>query len=129
MCEVAIPTLGLILEESVDFGHSSVESNDSETVIGSVQNEILAHDRKANETEITTRFGLRIWSDLEAGQSRTKVSILVIIGDLQKESVRSKKRRESISDHEDAEAAGVGQLTLVQTCCRWEVCREDLIDW
>lgn len=70
-------TLGLILEEAVDLGNRSVEGNDGETVIGSVEDQILAHDRKANETEITTGFGLRR-TDPEAGQSRTNVSILLV---------------------------------------------------
>jgi hypothetical protein len=72
-------TLGFILEEAIDFGNGSVEGHNGETMVGSVENQILAHDRKANETEITTGFGLR-WADLEASQSRTKVSILVVNG-------------------------------------------------
>jgi hypothetical protein len=58
-------------------------------MVGSVKNQILAHDRKANETEITTGFGLR-WADLEASQSRTKVSILIVNGG------DSKKKKSSI---------------------------------
>jgi len=45
--------LGLILEEAIDLGDGSVESNNGEAVIRSVENQILAHDREANETEIT----------------------------------------------------------------------------
>lgn len=48
-------------------------------MIGGIENQVLAHDRKANETEITTGFGLRR-ADLEAGQSRTKVSMLLVNG-------------------------------------------------
>jgi hypothetical protein len=46
-------------------------------MISSVEDQVLAHDRQANETEITTGFGLRR-ADLEASQSRTKVSILFV---------------------------------------------------
>jgi hypothetical protein len=70
-------TFGLIFEEAVDLGYGSVEGNDSEAVVGSVQDQILAHDRKANETEITTGVGLRR-ADLEASQSRSMVSILFV---------------------------------------------------
>lgn len=71
------PTLGLILKEAVNFGDGSVEGHDSEAMISSVEDQVLAHDRQANETEITTGFGLRR-ADLEASQSRTKVSILFV---------------------------------------------------
>ncbi len=74
---LVVPTLRLICEEAVDLGDSSVERNNGETMVGHVQDQILAHDRKANETEITTGFGLRR-ADLEASQSRTKVSILIV---------------------------------------------------
>lgn len=73
-------TLGLVLDEAVDLGNGSVEGDDSEAMVGSVQNQVLAHDRKANETEITTGFGLRR-ANLEVGQSRTRVSILVVNGE------------------------------------------------
>lgn len=76
---VDVFTFGLILQEAVDLGNGSVESNDSEAVVGSVQNQILAHDRKANKTEITTGFGLRR-ADLEASQSRSRVSMLAVNG-------------------------------------------------
>jgi len=72
-------TLGLVLEEAVDLGNGSVEGDDGEAMVGSIQNQVLAHDRKANETEITTGFGLRR-TNLEVGQSRTRVSILVVNG-------------------------------------------------
>lgn len=34
-------TLGLILEEVVDLGNGSVEGNNGETVVGSVENQVL----------------------------------------------------------------------------------------
>ena len=70
-------TLGLVLEKSIHLGNGSVEGNDGEAMISGIQNQVLAHDSKANETEITTGFGLRR-ADLEAGQSRSKVSILLV---------------------------------------------------
>ena len=48
-------------------------------MVRGIQDQVLAHDRKANETEITTGFGLRR-ADLEASQSRTTVSILLVNG-------------------------------------------------
>ena len=77
--EEPLLALGLILDETVDLGDGSVESNNGETMVGGVQDQVLAHDRKANKTEITTGFGLRR-ADLEASQSRTAVSILFVNG-------------------------------------------------
>lgn len=77
--ELVLLTLCLVFEEAVDLGNGSVEGHDGKAMIGSVENQILAHDRKANETEITTGFGLRR-ANLEVGQSRTRVSILVVNG-------------------------------------------------
>ncbi len=74
-------TLGFIFQEAVDFGDGSVEGNNGEAVISCVEDQVLAHDRKANETEITTGFGLRR-TDLEAGQPRTKVSIMFVNRDI-----------------------------------------------
>lgn len=86
-------TFGLIVQEAIDLGDSSVESNDSETVISCVQDQVLAHDRKANETEITTGFGLRR-TDLEAGQSRTKVSIMTVNRETHSRNMNSKAARQ-----------------------------------
>lgn len=68
-------TLGLIVEESVDLGDGSVEANDSETVVSSIQDQVLTHDSKANETEVTTRFDVRREAGSNASQTRTKVSM------------------------------------------------------
>jgi hypothetical protein len=46
-------TLGLILEEAIDLGHGAVEGHDSEAVISSIEDEVLSHDSKANEAEVT----------------------------------------------------------------------------
>lgn len=69
-----LPTLGLVLEEAVDLGDGTVEGNDGVSMVGGVEDEVLAHDRKADETEITTRFGVRR-ADIDAGEARTKVSM------------------------------------------------------
>ena len=47
-------SLGLVLKELVDLGDGTVEGNDGVTVVGSVEDQVLAHDRKANETEVST---------------------------------------------------------------------------
>lgn len=46
--------LGLVLEEAVDLGDGAVEGNDGVAVVGGVEDQVLAHDRKANETEVST---------------------------------------------------------------------------
>ena len=45
-------TLGLILKEVVDLGDRAVEGSDSETLIGSVQDQVLTHDGETDEAEI-----------------------------------------------------------------------------
>jgi len=47
-------TLGLVLQEAVDLGHGTVECHDSEAVVRSVQDQVLAHDSQADEAEVTT---------------------------------------------------------------------------
>ena len=66
-------TLGLILEETVHLGDGAVECNNSEAVVRSVEDQVLSHNSKANEAEITTRFSVRS-ADIDAGQARTEVS-------------------------------------------------------
>ena len=46
--------LGLVLKELVDLGDGAVEGNDGVAVVGGVEDEVLAHDRKADETEVST---------------------------------------------------------------------------
>jgi hypothetical protein len=43
-------------------------------MVGSIQDQVLAHDSQTDEAEITTGFSLRGWADMDAGQTRTKVS-------------------------------------------------------
>lgn len=49
-------TLGLVGKESINLGDGTVESNDIEAVISSVQDQVLAHDSQADEAEISSRF-------------------------------------------------------------------------
>ena len=66
-------TLGLILEETIDLGNGSVEGNDGETVISSIENQVLAHNGQTDKTKVTTRFRLRKASS-NAGKSRSKLA-------------------------------------------------------
>ena len=43
-------------------------------MISSIENQVLAHDGQTDETEVTTRLTVRR-ADIDAGQSRTEVSI------------------------------------------------------
>lgn len=52
--------LGLVLKEAVDLGDGAVEGNDGEAVVGGVEDEVLAHDGKADETEVSTVRGGRL---------------------------------------------------------------------
>lgn len=49
--------LGLVLKEAVNLGDGAVEGNDGEAVVGGVEDEVLAHDGKADETEVSTVRG------------------------------------------------------------------------
>jgi hypothetical protein len=44
-------------------------------MIGSVQDQVLAHDSQANEAKVSTGFRLRRSTDIDAGEARTAVSI------------------------------------------------------
>lgn len=68
-------TLGFIIEEAVDLGDGSVEGNDGEAMVSSVQDQVLAHNGETNEAEISTGFRLRRSADIDAGETRTMVSI------------------------------------------------------
>lgn len=52
-------TFGLIREEVINLADSTVESNDGETVVGNVHDQVLAHDGQADEAEISTGLSLR----------------------------------------------------------------------
>lgn len=44
-------------------------------MVSSVQDQVLAHDSQANEAKISTGFRLRRSTDIDAGETRTTVSI------------------------------------------------------
>jgi hypothetical protein len=46
--------LGFVGQEGVDLGNGAVEADDGESVVGHVEDEVLAHDGQADEAEIST---------------------------------------------------------------------------
>jgi hypothetical protein len=44
-------------------------------MVGSVQDQVLAHNGQTNEAKISTGFRLRGSADIDAGETRTVVSI------------------------------------------------------
>ena len=54
-------TLGLVCKEVVDLGHGTVEGHDVEAVVGSIENQILAHDGQANKAKVTSSHIVSIW--------------------------------------------------------------------
>lgn len=68
---IFLHTLSLVLEESVDLGDGSVKGNDSETMVGSIQDQVLAHNGQTDETKITTRFIMRSETGSDASQTRS----------------------------------------------------------
>lgn len=66
-------TLGLVLEEVVNLADSAVESNNVEAMVGSVEDQVLAHDGKTNEAEISTGVA-RSLADIDASETCAKVS-------------------------------------------------------
>jgi hypothetical protein len=68
-------TLGFVTEKAIDLGNSSVEGNDGEAMVGSVQDQVLTHNSQTNEAKISTGFRLRRSADIDAGETRTMVSI------------------------------------------------------
>jgi hypothetical protein len=44
-------------------------------MVGSVQDQVLAHDSQTDEAKISTGFRLRRSADIDAGETRTMVSI------------------------------------------------------
>jgi hypothetical protein len=47
-------TLGLVCKEFVDLGNGTVEGDDIDTMVGSVEDQVLTHDSQANEAEISS---------------------------------------------------------------------------
>ena len=68
-------TFSFVTQEAIDLGDGSIEGNDGEAMVGSVQDQVLAHDGQTNEAKISSGFGLRRSTDIDAGETRTMVSI------------------------------------------------------
>ena len=66
-------TLSLVLKEVVNLANSAVEGNTVEAVVGSVENQVLAHNGKTNEAEISTGDA-RSLADINASKTCAKVS-------------------------------------------------------
>lgn len=71
-------TLGLVLKEAVDLGGRAVVRADGETVIGSIEDQVLAHDGQTDEAEISTRQRTRRCADIDAGQAGATVSCKIL---------------------------------------------------
>ena len=67
-------TLGLIVQETVHLGGGTVVGADGETVVGSVQDQVLTHDGQTDQTEVSTRQRTRRSADIDAGQTGASVS-------------------------------------------------------
>lgn len=67
-------TFSFVLEKAIYFGDSAIEDDHSETMIGSIEDQVLTHDGQTDQTEVTTRLTVRR-ADIDAGQSRTEVSM------------------------------------------------------
>lgn len=72
-------TLSFITQKAVNFGNSSVEGYDSKPMIGSVQDQVLAHDGQTDKAKISTGLRLRWSADINAGETRTSVSIELFV--------------------------------------------------
>lgn len=66
-------TLGLVLEEVVNLADGAVEGHNGESVISSVEDQVLSHDSQADEAEIAAG-NTRILADIDAGKTCAKVS-------------------------------------------------------
>lgn len=66
-------TLSLILEEVVDLRNGTVESDNVESVVGSVEDQVLSHDSKTDEAKISTGVA-RSLADIDASETCAKVS-------------------------------------------------------
>ena len=67
-------TLGFVLQESVHLLNGPIESHDGEAMVGSVHDQVLAHDGQTNEAEITTWNNSRRSTDIDAGETGATVS-------------------------------------------------------
>ena len=67
-------TFCFIIQETVDFGDSTVESNDGEALVCGVQDEVLAHNGQPNEAEVSARTRRHRRADTDAGQACARLA-------------------------------------------------------
>ena len=67
-------TFGFVCHEVIDFRDGSIEANDLEAMVCSVHDQVLAHNGQTNEAKISTRLRLRYCTDIDAGQSRSRLA-------------------------------------------------------
>lgn len=67
-------TLGLIVEETVDLSGGTVVGANGVTLVGGVEDQVLAHDGQTDQTEISTGQRTRWSADIDAGETSAFVS-------------------------------------------------------
>ena len=67
-------TFSLILEESIDLCHGTIEGHDSELVVCNVHDQVLTHDGQTDKTKVTTGSDPRGSADIDAGKTCARVS-------------------------------------------------------
>lgn len=65
---------GLVLEKEVDLFHGPIEGYDFEAMVGSIEDEVLAHDGQTDEAKISTSDEARRLADIDAGKTSAIVS-------------------------------------------------------
>lgn len=72
--DVKSPTSCLVGQKMVDFGDRPIEGYDSEAMVCSIHDQVLAHDSQTDEAEVTTGIRPRRSADIDAGQTGATVS-------------------------------------------------------
>ena len=76
-------TFGLIFKKTVDFGRCSVKHHDFETMVGNIQNQVLAHDSQTDQAKISAGDDPHRSADIDAGKTGAAVSQLISIRTIQ----------------------------------------------
>jgi hypothetical protein len=71
---IGLLTLGLVGKEVVDLGDGSVERADTESVVGNVHDQVLAHDGQTDEAHITGTTTYALLADMPSTIGAQKVS-------------------------------------------------------
>lgn len=71
---MVLHTLGFVLKESVNLCNGTVEGDNGETVVGSIEDQVLTHDGQTDETKVSTGLRLRGKASSNAGQARSKLA-------------------------------------------------------